>query len=104
MPIDFGRIMKAYWPTILATLFILVINFALSIMIHQLTKFEKHQTRTDESVSLVTKLVIYKFINTAIIYYVISIIKPIYTDKNPYTSSMGLIVQMSWLVVFSVLI
>lgn len=89
----------------MATVFILIINLILSKVIHSLTNFEKHQTRTNENISLIVKLVIYQFINTGLIYYAISLAKPFYSPgEDKYTDNNGLVGSISWIVTFSTLI
>lgn len=62
-----------YLFTIVVTIITVAINFILAIVINILTHWEKHKTNTDFIVSLMIKTVIAQFINTAVIYYIISI-------------------------------
>lgn len=80
----------------LGTVFTLVINNLLSMVIKELTTFEKHQTGTDHNLSLVIKLLISQFFNTAMIYYIISKILP-----KPMLSSAGLVVTITSLITVS---
>ncbi len=85
--------------TILMTVVTLVINYFLSLIVKQLTEYEKHQTKSNFVFSHIVKVVITQFINTSIIYYVSSDIA-----KSPYLSEEGLVIQVSSLFLTSAII
>lgn len=80
-----------------------LINYLLEIFSLYLTKWEKHQTKSDEKLSLTFKLVTSQFINTALIYYFISKILH-QDDKDELLSQEGLVFQISSLVLLEGLI
>lgn len=64
-----------YLFTIAMTTITTAINFLLADFIAKLTAWEKHKTKTDYIVSLMIKTVIAQFANTAVIYYIISVVE-----------------------------
>ncbi len=88
--------MLNYALTIFATIVTNAINYGIGYVVQNLTSFEKHQTRTNHLTSLVVKLLISQFINNALVYYIVTVI-----SNRPYMTSAGLIVQVSFLIVFS---
>jgi len=82
--------------TILVSIFTLVVNYGISVVNTGLTKYEQHKTRTQELTSLIAKMLISQFINTAFIYFLITKIK-----SRPLMSPAGLVLQVSSLIVVS---
>lgn len=64
----------SYLFTIGLTTITTAINFLLADFIAKLTAWEKHKTKTDYIVSLMVKTVIAQFVNTAVIYYIVSVV------------------------------
>lgn len=62
-----------YLFTISMTTITTAINFLLAVFIAKLTTMENHKTKTDYIVSLMVKTVIAQFVNTAVIYYIVSV-------------------------------
>ena len=89
-------LVKNYTLTILATIFILAINYILYIIIIELTNYESHKTRTSHLLSLIIKLLVSQFANTALIYYIISRIM-----QEHFLSSAGLVIQVTSLIAVS---
>lgn len=63
-----------YLFTIGMTTITTAINFLLADFIAKLTAWENHKTKTDYIVSLMVKTVIAQFANTAVIYYIVSVV------------------------------
>ena len=85
--------------TLGATLLTLIINYLLQLAVYEFVEREKHETKTKEKESLIIKLVIVQFINTAFIYYVISLINN--KTNDDLMSASGLIYQVSSLITTS---
>ena len=84
------------------TLATVAINFGLEIAIQKLTEYERHMTKTDEILSLIVKTVIAQFLNTAIIYYVISLIADnILLNDSTSLGDNGLVVNVVSLIAVS---
>lgn len=64
-----------YLFTIAMTTITTAINFLLADFIAKLTNWENHKTKTDYIVSLMIKTVIAQFANTAVIYYIVSVVE-----------------------------
>jgi hypothetical protein len=64
------------------------------------TEIEKHQTKTKQLISLITKTLIGQFLNNAIIYFLLSFRNP----PQNYLMEGGLVSQVSNLVIISGLI
>lgn len=61
--------------TLLTTIVTLAINFFLQTLSYILTESEQHQDKSSEKLSLIIKLVLTQFFNTAIMYYLLSILR-----------------------------
>ena len=85
--------------TIMATVITLAVNYLIQIFVYGFTEWERHQSRTLEKYSLVFKLVISQFINTAFIYYFISLINN--RTNDDLLSASGLVYQVSSLITVS---
>jgi hypothetical protein len=72
------------------------INEGIAMINSELTKYEQHKTRTRLLTRQIIKMLSTQFINTAIIYYLISTIK-----GKPLMSSTGLVLQISSLLAVS---
>ena len=72
------------------------INEGIAMINSELTKYEQHKTRTRLLTRQIIKMLSTQFINTAIIYYLISTIK-----RKPLMSSTGLVLQISSLLAVS---
>ena len=82
-----------------ATLITLLINEVLSLVVYAFVKWEKHQTLAKEKFGLVFKLAISQFLNTALIYYIISVLNSETNDE--LLSGSGLVYQISTLITTS---
>lgn len=60
--------------TLITTVITLTINTFLKFFAQNLTVWERHQTKSDEQLSLIIKMVLSQFINTVLIYYFASLI------------------------------
>jgi len=69
------NMLLSYVFTALMTVLVMVINMILAAVIKMLTVSEKHQTMTNYTFSLLIKNIIAQFLNTAIIFYIISLIR-----------------------------
>ncbi len=86
-----------YFYTIIMTTLTIAINFILSAVIERLTVLEKHKTTTDYIFSLMIKTVLAQFMNTAVIYYIISL-----SDQRDLPlSDNGLVMSVTSLVAVS---
>ena len=85
--------------TIMATIITLAVNYLIQLFVYGFTEWERHQSRTLEKFSLVMKLVISQFINTAFIYYFISLINN--RTNDDLLSASGLVYQVSSLITVS---
>ena len=81
---------------ILSTLLTIAVNYGLSTLIKNLTRQERHLSRTNYILSLIIKTVISQFINTAVLYYVMSRIL-----NDSFTSKVGLVLQVTSLFLIS---
>lgn len=79
------------------------INYILSFVIQKVTEFEKQKTKTDQIISLITKTVAAQFLNTAVIYYIISIAATNFLppEKNSPLSDTGLVMKVTSLIAVS---
>ena len=77
-----------------------VVNFILSAVIYYLTDGERHKTKSDHTTSLIVKIVVSQFINTAIIYYILARTHP----EVEVLSENGLVVKVMSLVAVSGLV
>lgn len=78
------------------------INFILAAVCQKLTEWEKHKTKTDYVVSLMTKSIISQFMNTAFIYYIIAVVSDItHPEKSSPLSENGLVTKVTSLVAVS---
>ena len=71
----------------------MVINYGLKEIIYQLVRWEKHKIKSDEKFSLIVKLVVSQFINTSLMYYIVSLFRS--TGSNSWVTPSGLIPQIS---------
>ena len=85
-----------YSLTIFASILTNIINYGIGYVISGLTSFEKHQTRSNHQASMIMKLLITQFTNSALVYYLITVI-----SSRPFMTSAGLIVQVSSLILVS---
>lgn len=91
--------MGAMGVTLITTIVTLLINFGLQTLSYKLTEWEHHQNKSNEKFSLTVKLVITQFLNTAIIYFILSLIRQ--ENKTGLMSQEGLVFQVSSLIVTS---
>lgn len=85
--------------TLITTVVTLLINFGLQTLSYKLTEWEHHQNKSNEKFSLTVKLVITQFLNTALIYFILSVIRQ--ENKTGLMSQEGLVFQVSSLIVTS---
>jgi hypothetical protein len=85
--------------TLGATLITLVINYVLSLVVYEFAKWESHYTYTREKFALVLKLAVSQFVNTALIYYIISVFAD--KDNDDLLSASGLVYQITSLITTS---
>jgi hypothetical protein len=80
-----------------------VINFLLAAVIEKLTDWERHKTKTDYIVSLMIKTIIAQFLNTAVIYYIISVTAALLLpdSENSPLDENGLVMEVTSLVAVS---
>lgn len=83
-----------YGLSIFASVIAVVINNGIYYIALDLTEYERHKTMTNKLISLIIKIFISQFINTAFIFYLIQVY-----HHRPYMSSAGLVVQVSSLIV-----
>lgn len=84
---------------LVTTLITLALNAFLSTLVTLLTNWERHQSKAHAKSSLVGKLLIMQFLNTAIIYLALSYIRD--EDETGIMSKEGLIFQISNLLIMS---
>lgn len=81
---------------VISILLTLTVNKILEAIIYKLTREEKHLTKTNETISLLIKLVLSQFINTALLNYYLAL-----TIDTTFTSNIGLVIQITTLIVAS---
>lgn len=85
-----------YGLSIFASFVATVINYGIYYVVKDLTEYERHQTMTNKLTSMIVKIFISQFINTALIFYIIQVY-----NHRPYLSSAGLVIQVSSLIIVS---
>ena len=92
-----------YLFTIGMTTITTAINFLLADFIAKLTASENHKTKTDYIVSLMVKTVIAQFVNTAIIYYIVSVVEKLTlpADQTSPLDENGLVASITSLIAVS---
>lgn len=85
--------------TLVTTVITLGINTFLSFLVYILTDWERHQSMANQKASLVAKLLVTQFINTAMVYIALSKIRG--DDSNELMSEQGLVYQISSMLVLS---
>lgn len=79
-----------------------IINYILAFTCQKLTEWERHNSKTDYIISLMTKSVISQFINTAFIYYMIGVVADLaHSDNASPLSENGIVTKVSSLVAVS---
>jgi hypothetical protein len=76
------------------------VNFAIKLAIDKLTDLERHKTKTQKVSSFIVKNVLSRFINTAIIYYILALL---HQDIGPLTQE-GFVMKVMGLVGVSALV
>ena len=85
--------MIVYSLVVLIVLVTMILNVSLTELIYYLTKGERQTTKSNELLSIIIKIVITQFANSAILYFVVSRIL-----NDSFTSHVGLVLQISWFV------
>ena len=85
--------------TLLATVITLTINYFIQLFVYKFASWERNVAKTDEKFSLVLKLVYSQFVNTAFIYYFVSLINN--KTNDDLLSASGLVYQVSSLITTS---
>ena len=85
-----------YGLSIFASFVATVINYGIYYIVKDLTEYERHKTMTNKLTSMIVKIFISQFINTAFIFYLIQVY-----NHRPYLSSAGLVIQVSTLIIVS---
>lgn len=83
----------------MANIFVLAINYSLEVLSHKLSVYERHQTKTKETTSLIIKIIGYQFLNSAALYYFISLAR-----SSTLTGYYGLVAKISNLFVVAAII
>lgn len=83
----------------LSIVILIIIGYILQLFIYELVDWERHKTVTDAKFSLIAKLVVFQFINNALIYFIVFEIKG--GHFNVLKERIGLVDQISWLLVIS---
>lgn len=76
------------------TLLTFLVNIGLSFAMDKLTESERHTSKTNHYASLIIKNAFAQFLNTAVIYYIISLLHP---EIDPLTEN-GIVVKIMSLV------
>jgi hypothetical protein len=81
----------------------IVINYLLTVVTQKLTDWERHKTKTDYIVSLMAKSIMAQFANTAVIYYIISVVSIMFLPpaQNSPLNDNGLVMKVTSLVAVS---
>ena len=92
-----------YLFTIGMTTITTAINFLLAVFIAKLTTWENHKTKTDYIVSLMVKTVIAQFVNTAVIYYIVSVAEKLMlpAEQTSPLDENGLVASVTSLIAVS---
>jgi hypothetical protein len=92
----------SYMFTICMTTLTTSINFILAAVCQKLTEAEQHNTKTDYIISLTIKSILSQFLNTALIYYIISVVATItLPDKSSPLNDNGLVMKVTSLIAVS---
>jgi hypothetical protein len=70
------------------------VNFSITFAISKLTELERHKSKTRKISSFITKNIISRFLNTAIIYYILSVL---HQDIGPLTQE-GFVIKVMGLI------
>lgn len=89
----------SYGYTLLIALLVYAVNYILGKVIKFLTDRERHESKTKYMISMVIKMFISQFLNTAGMYFLLS-----FNQGNHYLLNDGLVVQISNLMIISGLI
>lgn len=85
-----------YGFTVLTALIVYLVNYLLGMILKYMTDQERHETKTKHLVSLIVKMFLAQFLNTAGMYFFLSI-----KQGDYYLINDGLVVQISNLMIIS---
>lgn len=95
-PLNLASSLFLYSLVFVVVLIVMLVNKGLSSLIIYLTEGEKHPTRSNEVLSLIIKMVVSQFMNSAILYFVISRVL-----NDSFTSKVGLVLQITSFIIIS---
>lgn len=93
---DMNTQIKVYSLVFVIVIITMLLNKGLTLIIYYLTRGERQTTRSNEIFSVITKMVLAHFVNTAILYYGVSRVL-----DDSFTSKVGLVLQITSLIIIS---